>query len=228
MPEPKRIVITGVSRGLGRAMVERFIVLGHRVCGCSRRSQSVLQLAERYPAPHDFQTVDVAEHSQVGRWARHVLQTVGPPDLLLNNAGLINESAVLWKIAADEFSDVVDVNIKGTFHVLRQFLPAMIERGSGVIVNFSSGWGRSAAARVAPYCASKWAVEGLTGALAEELPSGLAAVTLNPGMVHTEMLESCLGTDATRYPSPVQWASRAVPFLLELSREHNGQQLSVL
>jgi NAD(P)-dependent dehydrogenase (short-subunit alcohol dehydrogenase family) len=78
----------------------------------------------------------------------------------------------------------------------------MIRRGSGVIVNFSSGWGRSVSAEVAPYCASKWAVERLTRALAEELPSGLAAVPLNPGIINTEMLQSCFGADAQNYPEP--------------------------
>ena len=226
MAAAKNIVITGVSRGLGRAMAEQFIELGHRVCGCARRAESVLELAERFGAPHDWQTVDVADDAQVARWARHVLQVAGPPDLLLNNAGLINESAPLWKVAPEDFSEVVDVNIKGAFHVIRQFVPAMIERGNGVIVNLSSGWGRSTSARVAPYCASKWAVEGLTGALAEELPAGMAAVTLNPGMIHTEMLEACFGSEAASYPAPADWARKAVPFLLQLAPAHNGQQLS--
>jgi NADP-dependent 3-hydroxy acid dehydrogenase YdfG len=61
---------------------------------------------------------------------------------------------------------LIDVNIKGVANVIRYFVPAMIERGSGVIVNFSSYWGRSTAAEVAPYCATKWAIEGLTRALA--------------------------------------------------------------
>src|SRR5262249_21389378 len=78
----------------------------------------------------------------------------------------------------------------------------MIRRGAGVIVNFSSGWGRSTAAEVAPYCASKWAIEGLTRALAQELPAGVAAVPLNPGIIDTDMLRSCVGGDAGGYPAP--------------------------
>jgi NAD(P)-dependent dehydrogenase (short-subunit alcohol dehydrogenase family) len=76
---------------------------------------------------------------------------------------------------------VVSVNIVGVANVIRAFAPAMIERGSGVIVNLSSGWGRSVSPEVAPYCATKWAIEGMTKALAEELPKGMAAVPLNPG-----------------------------------------------
>ena len=82
---------------------------------------------------------------------------------------------------------VCSENIKGVASVIRYFTPAMIDRGTGVIVNFSSGWGRSTSPEVAPYCATKWAIEGLTGALSQELPAGLAAVALNPGVIDTDM-----------------------------------------
>mgnify|MGYP003338723052 CR=1 FL=1 len=68
------------------------------------------------------------------------------PDLLLNNAAIINRNAPLWTLSAAEFAAVVDVNIKGVANVLRHFVPAMLPRRSGVIVNLSSGWGRSTAA----------------------------------------------------------------------------------
>ena len=118
------------------------------------------------------------------------------------------------------------MNLEGVVNVIRHFVPAMVERGSGVIVNFSSGWGRSTDAEVAPYCATKWAIEGLTQALAQELPSGLAAIALNPGIINTEMLQSCFGTSASAYPTPEQWAKKAVPFLLGLGPKHNGRPLT--
>jgi NAD(P)-dependent dehydrogenase (short-subunit alcohol dehydrogenase family) len=96
-----------------------------------------------------------------------------------------------------------------------------------VIVNLSSGWGRSTDAEVAPYCASKWAIEGLTQSLAQELPSGMAAVPLNPGIINTEMLQSTFGSSASHYPSPEEWAKIAVPFLLEIGAKDNGRQLTV-
>jgi NAD(P)-dependent dehydrogenase (short-subunit alcohol dehydrogenase family) len=226
MSETKIVLITGVSRGLGRAMVDPFINLGHTVLGCARSAAAVTHLADRFGGPHVFSTVDISEDAQVGRWARETLESTGPPDLLLNNAALINENAALWNVPTDEFSRIVDVNVKGTFHVIRHFVPAMIARGTGVVVNFSSGWGRAASADVAPYCATKWAIEGLTQALAEELPPGMAAVPLNPGVIHTEMLESCFGTGASAYPGPEEWARRAVPFLLGLGPRDNGHPLT--
>jgi NAD(P)-dependent dehydrogenase (short-subunit alcohol dehydrogenase family) len=147
--------------------------------------------------------------------------------LLLNNAALINRNARLWEVPPEDFSQVIDVNIKGVYLVLRHFVPAMVRRGHGVIVNFSSGWGRGTSPEVAPYCATKWAIEGLTRALAEELPAGLAAVPLNPGIIDTAMLRSCFGADAASYPSPERWARSAAPFLLSLGPHHNGQPLEI-
>lgn len=226
MSAARRIVITGVSRGLGLAMAEGMIAAGHTIVGCARNRAVIDELRQRWPAPHRFDVVDVADERQVAQWAEDVLADDTPPDLLLNNAAIINANAPLWEVAADEFSAVIDVNIKGVFHVLRHFVPAMVERGRGVIVNFSSGWGRSTSPEVAPYCATKWAIEGLTQALAAELPPGMAAVPLNPGVIDTPMLQSCFGHHASEYPSPAEWAAKAVPFLLRLGPRDNGRSLT--
>src|SRR5262245_36229652 len=222
----RRIVITGASRGLGLAMTEKFVELGHIVIGCSRQKQHVASLRKRFGPPHRFDAVDVADEADVGKWAREVLP-VGPPDLLLNNAALVNANAQLWRVPTEEFSRVIDVNIKGVYYVLRHFLPPMIARKKGVIVNFSSGWGRSTSPEVAPYCATKYAIEGLTQALAQELPVGSCAVPLNPGIINTDMLQICFGENADSYPSPTTWAKTAVPFLLRLGPSENGKRLTV-
>jgi NAD(P)-dependent dehydrogenase (short-subunit alcohol dehydrogenase family) len=222
----KTILITGVSRGLGRAMAEEFIRLGHVVVGCGRSEKEIAQLQKQFPAPNDFSVVDVSSDEQVAAWAKRRLPYAAP-DLLLNNAALINRNAPLWEVPAREFSDVIDVNLKGVASVIRHFVPAMIKQGRGVIVNFSSGWGRSTDAEVAPYCATKWAIEGLTSALAQELPPGLAAVPLNPGIINTAMLQSCFSGSASNYPTPNEWAKTAVPFLLKINAADNGKQLTV-
>jgi NAD(P)-dependent dehydrogenase (short-subunit alcohol dehydrogenase family) len=103
----------------------------------------------------------------------------------------------------------------------------MIERGSGVVVNLSSGWGRSVSGEFAPYCASKWGIEGLTQALAEELPAPLAAVPLSPGVIDTAMLRQCYSEGAGDYPKPAAWAKVAAPYLLQLGRKDNGKCLTV-
>src|SRR5207253_10833767 len=154
------------------------------------------------------------------------IDAVGVPDLLINNAALINRNAPLWRVSTDEFSRVIDVNIKGVANVIRHFVPAMLQRKKGVIRNLSSGWGRSTDAEVAPYCATKWAIEGLTQALSQELPAGMAAIPLNPGIINTDMLQSSFGSSASAYPTAEEWAKKAVPFLLSLGPKHNGQPLT--
>ena len=227
MTRSKIVLITGATRGLGRALVGEFSTGGWTVLGCGRTETEIKKLRQTYGAPHDFYPVDVASDDEVKSWASLVLTSHGPPDLLLNNAAVINASARLWEIGAREFSSVVDINLKGVANVIRHFVPEMVKRKSGVIVNFSSGWGRSADAEFAPYCATKWAIEGLTQSLAQELPSGMAAVPLNPGIINTDMLRSSFGGSAKSYPSPEEWAKVAVPFLSKLGSDDNGKPLTV-
>lgn len=225
--ETRTVLITGVTRGLGRALALRLAGLGHVVVGCGRTAAAIEEMQRLLGEPHGVSLVDVSSAREVETWARRVLARHPPIDLLLNNAGVINANAPLWEVPEEELSRVIDVNLKGTYHVIRSFLPSMLERGRGVVVNFSSGWGKSSSAEVAPYCATKWGIEGMTKALAEELPRGLAAVALNPGVVHTAMLESCYGQSAKSYPGPERWAERAAPFLLALGPKDNGKSLTV-
>lgn len=223
----KFIVITGATRGLGRALVPRFVAAGHTVAGCGRSTAHVAELVAAHPVPHRFAAVDVRDAAAVAAWAVDVMAAVGPPDLLVNNAAVMAAPAPLWEVPAADFDAVIDVNVKGVANVLRAFLPAMVGRKTGVIVNLSSGWGRSTSPEVAPYCASKYAVEGLTLALAQELPRGMAAVPLNPGVIDTDMLRQAWADGASAYPTADRWAERAAPFLLGLGPKDNGRSLSV-
>ncbi|MEM8543609.1 MAG: SDR family oxidoreductase [Cyanobacteria bacterium P01_H01_bin.119] len=223
----KRILLTGVSRGLGRAMTEKFIAAGHTIYGCARNGDVIAELRQTYGTPNHFTALDVANDGQVSAWSKDLLSDNPPPDLLINNAGLVNQLAPLWKVSAEEFSQVIDVNIKGIANVIRHFLPAMLTQRRGIVVNFSSGWGRSTSPEVAPYCATKWAVEGLTRSLSQELPPGMAAVSLNPGIIHTDMLETCYGEAAASYTPLSSWGKAAVPFLLAIAPKDNGGALTV-
>jgi NAD(P)-dependent dehydrogenase (short-subunit alcohol dehydrogenase family) len=121
----------------------------------------------------------------------------------------------------------VDVNLRGVANVIRHFVPAMVAKKHGVIVNLSSGWGRSVSPEMAPYCATKWAIEGLTKALAEELPKSMAAVPLNPGVIDTAMLRTCWEDGAAGYQNAAVWAETAAEFILQLGPKDNGKSLSV-
>src|SRR4051812_34792720 len=125
MPAARFVLITGVTRGLGRAMVEEFIRLGHTIAGCGRSKSAIAELSRKFPAPHAFTALDVASDAEVRAWAKAVFKDLGVPDLLLNNATVINQNARLWQVGAQEFDQLIDVNIKGVANVIRHFVPAM-------------------------------------------------------------------------------------------------------
>jgi NAD(P)-dependent dehydrogenase (short-subunit alcohol dehydrogenase family) len=226
--KPARTIwITGVSRGLGRAMAVAFARRGHRVVGCGRSDSALETLRVALGSDHWIDRVDVADDAGMADWCRKRLIDAGAPDILINNAAVMNPNAPLWNLDAEQFDAVLRVNVSGTVNAIRHLLPSMIEQGRGIVVNLSSGWGRSTSAMVAPYCASKWAIEGLTRSLAQELPEGMAAVALNPGIIDTQMLRSCFGADAAQYPDADEWATRSVPFILGLAPKDNGKPLNV-
>ena len=221
----KLICVSGCSRGLGRALAIEFSTRGWRVAGGARDGGSLDQLRQNLSTDNHLQSLDVTIPEQVESFSEQVVEKLGCPDLLVNNAGIINSNAKLKNVTPDEFAQVLSTNLGGTHNMIRAFLPFMEKEGKGIIVNFSSYWGKSAAPEVGPYCASKWAVEGLTRSLAQELPGGLATVAFNPGVIDTQMLRSTFGDAAGSYEKPTEWAQRAVSKLEQISLEDNGQTL---
>lgn len=226
MVQQKIIVITGCTRGLGRALIDEFIAAGHTVHGCARSKQGVEALNAQYAGQGCFSVVDVGDATAVAGWCQGVLEQSGPPDIVINNAAMINRPAPLWDVPVEEFQRLIMINIAGVHHVIKHLLKPMLDKQSGVIVNLSSGWGRSVSPEVAPYCASKWAIEGMTKALAEELPEGMAAIPLSPGVIDTDMLREAWGDGASAYRSAQTWGAQAAPFILDLGPQHNGQSLT--
>ncbi|XP_065872812.1 NADPH-dependent pterin aldehyde reductase [Euphorbia lathyris] len=224
----KKVMITGVSRGLGRALALELAKRGHTVIGCSRTQEKLNSLqSELSSDQHLLLNADMRSNNGVEELAKIVMEKKGVPDIIVNNAGTINRNNKIWEVPVEEFDAVIDTNVKGIANVLRHFIPLMLPNKRGIIVNMSSGWGRSGAALVAPYCASKWAVEGLSRSVAKEVPDGIAVVALNPGVIHTEMLESCFGTSASSYQAPDAWASKAATLILNLTGADNGASLTV-
>ena len=222
----KLIIITGVTRGLGRALSDQYLKMGHTVIGCGRNAEIIKKMSAKYPTNTDFQALDVSDYESVIIWANRIIKNFGSPDFLLNNAGIMNNNRNLWEVSKRNFSDVVDTNIKGIFNTVKGYVPEMINQNRGVIVNFSSGWGRTTSPKVAPYCTSKWAVEGLTKSLAQELPQGLSAVALSPGVIDTDMLRLCWGNGASAHEKPDTWAQRVAPYILKISSKDNGASIT--
>ena len=221
------IVITGVTHGLGRALVDRFMEAGHRVLGCGRSQEQIIDLHMGATGGSAFAAVDVSDWKRVKAWSEAMLSEHGAPDLLINNAALMNQLAPLWEVQVDEFDRLLRVNLGGPANLVRAFAPAMIEAGRGVIVNLSSGWGRSTSPGVGPYCTTKFGIEGFSSALADDLPEGLASVAFSPGEVHTAMLRTCFGESAASHWEPEEWSRRAAPVLLGLNAGDNGRSMAL-
>ena len=119
----RQVVVTGCSRGIGRALVEAFQERGIAVAGCARSSNAVAELG---PAPR-FRPLDVCDGDGLEDWVRDLEADQFEADLVIANAGTLNVRAPFWKVSNKEFSDVVDVNVKGVFQTLKAFTPGMIE-----------------------------------------------------------------------------------------------------
>ncbi|MEM5634465.1 SDR family oxidoreductase [Bacillus cereus] len=223
----KSVIITGVTQGLGRAMVDRFHELGWNIYGCGRSKDKIEELKKQYSKIHDFQVIDVSDSQQVNNWANYILNTHTAPDMIINNASIVNQNAQLWKITAQEFENVMNVNVNGVVNVIRAFVPAMVARKEGIIINMSSSWGREGEAELAPYCASKFAIEGITKSMALELPHGMAVVALDPGgSISTPMLKSCAPQYINESPTPETWSQKAIEYILNITIDKNGDSLT--
>jgi NAD(P)-dependent dehydrogenase (short-subunit alcohol dehydrogenase family) len=187
----KLAVVTGASRGIGRAVALALAREGARVAGCSLQPPG--EFLDELPAEQRrgswLAACDVRERAEVERFADEVLARAGAPDILVNNAGTVVRRAFVALSDAD-WNEVLGANLHGTFLVTRAFLPSMLSREGGRIINVSSIAGRQGTSLLTAYCAAKHGVVGLTRALAEELrENGIAVNAICPGSVDTDMLK---------------------------------------
>ncbi len=179
----KHVLITGGSRGIGRAAVELFSAKGYDVSFfyCSNR-ELALELEARTGARAIC--CDVAEGEQV----KTAIGSIPPVDILINNAG-ISHYSLISQITSAQWDRLFAVNVKGIYHCVNEVLPYMLSRQEGAIVNVASMWGQVGASCEAAYSATKGAVIALTKALAQELgPSGIRVNCVSPGVILTDMV----------------------------------------
>ncbi len=182
-------LVTGASRGIGRAIAGQLGRMGARVAICARQTQALEQAVEtlrRGGVEALGVPADVTRPSEVAALVERARQSLGPIDILVNCAGISVFRPVHETHEAD-WDAVIDTNLKGVFLVSKAVAPEMIRRRTGHIINISSLAGKNAFAGGGVYCASKWGLQGLTYCMAEDLRAhDIRVSVICPGTVATE------------------------------------------
>ena len=184
-------LVTGASAGIGEAIARRLARDGANLVLWARRADRLARLADEIAADSGVKVepgaVDVRNYNAVRAEAERVTEAAGAPDIVVNNAGLAVGMQSVQDADVDAWNRMIDTNVKGVLFVSRAFLPAMLERDSGHIVNIGSIAGRQVYPRGNVYCASKYAVQAITeGSNLDVLGTGVRVSGVNPGLVETE------------------------------------------
>ena len=187
----KVLVVTGASRGIGAEIAYRAALAGYCVVinynNSEEAAQKVCARIKKEGGEAVCIKADVSDEAQVKTLCQNVLDLYGRVDVLVNNAG-ISSFSLFTDITTELWDKTFDVNVKGQFLVTRAFLPSMIHRKEGKIINISSVWGICGSSCEVHYSASKAAIIGMTKALAKEVgPSGICVNCVAPGVIDTEM-----------------------------------------
>src|SRR5258707_15301740 len=185
----KVALVTGGGRGIGRAIAMKLAELGADVAICGRDSEKLRATADALQGLTKrvfWQTADVTRADEVGKFVSVTETKLGPIGILVNNAG-IGLFGPAHEKSEEEWDRILNTNLKSVFLVSRAVVPSMIRQGGGDIINISSLAGRNTFAGGGLYCASKWAVQGLSGCMAEDLRDhGIRVSVICPGSVATE------------------------------------------
>ncbi|WP_417260370.1 SDR family NAD(P)-dependent oxidoreductase [Celeribacter sp.] len=188
----KRALITGAGRGIGRAIAEAYAEAGAEVILCARTNDEIESLAHSLRAQGDKASPLVSDVTDIAGFAA-LVANLPPVDIFVNNAGT-NRPKPLSDVTEDDYGTVFDLNVKAAIFAAKAVSTAMVAAHvPGSIINMSSQMGHVGAANRTLYCASKWAIEGFTKALAVELgPKGIRVNTICPTFIETPMTKPFL------------------------------------
>ena len=210
-------LVTGAGNGLGRAISVALAAAGHRLVLTGRRAAPLGETAALIGRDCRIGIVDIADADSVSSLRRELADE--SVSILVNNAGVPGPVKPLIEIGCDEWDDVFAVNVRGMFLMCRAFLPAMIERGHGDVINLASVSGKRPLALRTPYAASKMAVIGLTNTLGAEVgPAGVRVNSLSPGPVRGERMARNFRLESERLGITEQEAEQAFAGRASLGR----------
>src|SRR5262245_491708 len=179
-------LITGSSRGLGRALAEAVLAAGHNVVATARDPEQMRDLVDAHPDRARAVALDVTDREAAAAAVAATVEAFGRLDVLVNNAGYANVNSI-EDFAEEDFRAQLETNLWGVINVTRAALPVLREQGSGHIIQVSSVGGRVTTPGIGPYQTAKWAVEGFSGVLAKEVePLGIKVTIVEPGGFRTD------------------------------------------
>ena len=217
----KVALVTGASRGIGRAVAAAYAREGARVFLCARRQQNLDRAIHDIAAAAGGEIAgcpgDVGSAEDVQRIVRAATDRFGTIDVLVNNASILGPRVAIVDYPVAGWQEVIRVNLTGIFLLMREVLPIMLKKRSGSIINVTSGVGRNGKARWGAYAVSKAGIECLTQILADELKgSGVRVNAVNPAATRTEMRALAYPQED---PQKLPTAEEVVPIFVDLASD---------
>ena len=214
------MLITGVSSGFGRALAQAALAAGHTVVGTVRSEAAKRAFEALSPRAAIGRVLDVTDFERINGVVAEIESSVGPVDVLVNNAGYGHEG-IMEESPLSEMRRQFDVNVFGAVAMLKAVVPFMRERRRGRILNITSMGGHITMPGIAYYCGSKFALEGISEALGKELePFGIAVTAVAPGSFRTDWA----GRSMTRTPRSIADYDALFDPIRQAREEKNGRQ----
>ncbi|MBB5736405.1 NAD(P)-dependent dehydrogenase (short-subunit alcohol dehydrogenase family) [Xanthomonas arboricola] len=221
MGNPKTLLITGVSSGLGRALARQAVAQGHVVIGTVRNAAAKRVFEDLVPGKVHGRLLDVTDFAAIDGVIAEVEENVGPVDVLVNNAGYGHEG-IMEESPLEEMRRQFDVNVFGAVAMMKAVLPYMRQRRRGHILNITSMGGHITMPGIGYYCGSKFALEGISETLGKEVgPLGIAVTAVAPGSFRTDWA----GRSMQRAPRSIADYDAIFDPIRQAREEKSGKQL---
>ncbi|WP_460273092.1 SDR family oxidoreductase [Celeribacter sp. ULVN23_4] len=207
----KTALITGASRGIGEATARLFAAEGAKVALIARSAKEIERIAGEIGSQALAVPCDISSYAEMDQAVSKVEAQLGPIDILVNNAGVIDPIGALSEVDPDEWSRLIDINVKGVFYAMRRIVPGMVARGGGTVLTVSSGAGHRPVEGWSAYCSSKAGAAMLTSMLdLEDRGHGIRAMGLSPGTVATQMQRE-IKASGINAVSKLEWSDHIPP-----------------